>query len=468
MNIRWMVLSLCIGLYGVVFSSGLPNIVIFLADDLGIGDVGCFGNTTLPTPNIDRIASEGARLTHHLTSSSVCTPSRTSLLTGRYPIRSGLVTSHLLPVILFVASAAGLPNNETTFAELAKTQGYSTAVIGKWHLGMSCSTYQDFCHHPLNHGFDYFYGLPLTNLKDFGNSGESVVVSQMPATNMTLVMSFVLGLLSSAVLHRKGFISTKFTVLFLGLSTCLPLALYTAYKNITLLNSVMLKDFNVIEQPIRLDSLTRRFTQEGLEFIERQKRNQQPFLLFLSWTHVHTYLMTGSGFSGRSQHGRYGDAVMELDWGVGQILTALDKHGFTNNTMVYFTSDNGGHIEETEEDGSRVGGYNGIYKGGKTHGAVDGGIRVPTVVRYPGRIKPGRVVDEPTSLMDFLPTVANLMKAPVPSDRVLDGKDMMPLLTGEERLSRHEFLFHYCGKTIHAIRYRPRQVNFKGVTLPAA
>ncbi|KAJ8308867.1 hypothetical protein KUTeg_013741 [Tegillarca granosa] len=144
------------------------------------------------TPNIDRIAEEGAQLRHHLAASSMCSPSRTALLTGRYPIRSGMVPSSQIRINIFVASSGGLPKNEITIASLAKEAGYKTALIGKWHLGLSRETFDDFEHHPKNHGFDYFYGLPLTNLKDFGNDGDKVVFAQQPHIYMKLSMYMIL------------------------------------------------------------------------------------------------------------------------------------------------------------------------------------------------------------------------------------------------------------------------------------
>nr|KAG5712910.1 hypothetical protein BaRGS_007507 [Batillaria attramentaria] len=138
------------------------------------------------------------------------------------------------------------------------------------------------------------------------------------------------------------------------------------------------------------------------------------------------------------KHGPYGDTVEELDWGVGRLLTALDRLGMADNTLVYFTSDNGGHVEEIDFMGRRAGGYN------------DGGIRVPTLIRWPGKVKAGHVTDEPVSLMDVLPTVAQALHVQLPASHVTDGRDLVPLLSGEEVVSAHEFLFHYCQNRVHA------------------
>ncbi|CDQ83320.1 unnamed protein product [Oncorhynchus mykiss] len=143
-----------------------PNFVLMMVDDLGIGDLGCYGNTTLRTPNIDMLAQEGVRLTQHIAAAPLCTPSRAAFLTGRYPIRSGMAGLGRLGVYIISAASGGLPSEEVTFAKMAKQQGYETALIGKWHLGLHCERNDDFCHHPSAHGFDHFYGITLTNLRD--------------------------------------------------------------------------------------------------------------------------------------------------------------------------------------------------------------------------------------------------------------------------------------------------------------
>ncbi|KAI8497453.1 hypothetical protein Bbelb_247590 [Branchiostoma belcheri] len=330
-RLAWFAFLCCVAL-ATSRGTDRPNFVFFVADDLGIGDVGCFGNDTIRTPNIDRIAAKGAKLTQHLAAAAVCTPSRSAFLTGRYPIRYGMVGTDLPLAFVQLAIPSGLPRSEVTFPQLAKGHGYRTALLGKWHLGLNCGWAGDHCHHPSKFGFDYFYGLPLSNGLD-----------------------------------------------------CDP---------------------------------------EATEF------------------------------RGRSRHGLYGDAVEELDWSVGVVMATLERLGLTENTFVYFTSDNGGHIETGVEGGS-----NGIYKGGKGQGGSEGGIRMPTLVQWPRKIKPGTVVSEATSQMDIFPTVADILGAPLPQDKVIDGRNIMPLLGGAAVTSPHDVLFHYCSEYLHAVRYRPREGN---------
>ncbi|KAM7041459.1 LOW QUALITY PROTEIN: arylsulfatase F-like [Molossus nigricans] len=244
-----------------------PNILLIMADDLGIGDLGCYGNDTIRTPHIDSLAREGVQLTQNIAAASVCTPSRSAFLTGRYPIRSGMVSSGNTRLIIPLGVASGLPTNETTFADLVKEQGNSTGTIGK-------------------------------------------------------------------------------------------------------------------------------------------------------------------------------------------LLAAIDDLGLRNHTLVYFASDHGGHLE-ARLGHTQLGGWNGIYKGGKGMSGWEGGILVPGLFR-PGKLAAGKVIEEPTSLMDILPTVAALSGGIVPQDRVIDGRNLMPLLQGKAQRSEHEFLFHYCTKFIHAARWHPK------------
>ncbi|XP_032082894.1 arylsulfatase D-like isoform X2 [Thamnophis elegans] len=185
------------------------------------------------------------------------------------------------------------------------------------------------------------------------------------------------------------------------------------------------------------------------------RNKKRPFLLFVSFLHVHTPCFTTKIFHGKSQHGLYGDNVEEMDWMVGRILAAVDRAGLRNNTFTYFTSDHGGYLEF--RDGNiQVGGWNGRLKGGKGMGGWEGGIRVPGIVRWPGKVAPNTVLDEPTSLMDIYPTVAHLAGASVPQDRIIDGKNLIPLLWKDQH-SEHEFMFHYCGSHLHAVRWYQKE-----------
>jgi len=258
-----------------------PNIVILFADDLGYGDLGCYGHPTIRTPNLDRMASEGMRFTDFYATAPVCTPSRAALLTGRFPVRSGMASDTRR--VLFPNSAGGLPANEITLAEALKGKGYATACIGKWHLGCRPQ------HLPTRHGFDYFFGLPYSNDMDFvpGSPG------------------------GSGSLQPK---SEWFNV---------PL-----YRN-----------EEIIERPANQPELTRRYTEEAVRFIERSK--SKPFLLYLPYTMVHVPVFASKAYAGKSPRGLYGDALEEIDGSVGQILETLRKQKLAGNTLVFFSSDNG-------------------------------------------------------------------------------------------------------------------------------
>lgn len=438
-----------------------PNIVVLLADDLGYGDVGCFGNNTIKTPNIDRLAKSGVKLTQHVAAASVCTPSRAALLTGRYPVRSGMESYFKNKVFILVAASGGLPENETTFAEVLREQGYATGLVGKWHLGLYCSSKRDPCHHPLRHGFDYFYGLPLTNLKDFGHDGDSVVTTYVPSILPICYTALVLGAsVSYPLLRRRRYGLASLTILLFVVK---PILVILFIKNIATINGIVMRGFDVVEQPIRLPGMTQRLVAESQRFVRSAVAEEKPFLLFVSFIHVHTALFTHPSFAGRSAHGRYGDNVEELDWAIGKMTGLLRELGQENNTFVYFSSDNGAHIQEVGLDGQREGGHNGIFRGGKTMGGFEGGIRVPTVVSWPGHVPAGHEISLSTSQMDMMPTFLALAGAEPPTDRLIDGANILPLLLSNQSSSpsaangsSHEFFFHYCGVHVHAVRYVPR------------
>ncbi|NXW03377.1 ARSE Arylsulfatase, partial [Fregetta grallaria] len=186
------------------------------------------------------------------------------------------------------------------------------------------------------------------------------------------------------------------------------------------------------------------------------RNKHRPFLLFVSLLHVHTPLITTEKFLGRSRHGLYGDNVEEMDWMVGKwLLDVIDKEGLKNTTFTYFASDHGGSLE-AHRGNAQLGGWNGIYKGGKGMGGWEGGIRVPGIVRWSGVLPAGTVTNELTSLMDIFPTVVHLAGGAVPQDRVIDGRTLLPLLQGTVQHSGHEFMFHYCGVFLHAVRWHQK------------
>ncbi|XP_075771464.1 steryl-sulfatase isoform X1 [Pelodiscus sinensis] len=436
------------------YSTSDPNFIVIMVDDLGIGDLGCYGNKTLRTPNIDKLAKGGVTFTQHIAASPLCTPSRAAFLTGRYSIRSGMAAFSNIGVFLVSASSGGLPTEEITFAKLLKQKGYSTALIGKWHLGLSCYSRNDFCHHPLNHGFDYFYGLTMTNLRDCKPGEGSVFVAGIQPYLATPLQLIGILLISLGVLHYVGFLriprgAVGYSFLILILLLGLLLIFFYTFRY---LNCFLMRNHQIIQQPLSYKNLTQRLTEEAVQFIGRN--TDAPFLLFLSYLQVHTPLYASKDFKGKSKHGLYGDAVEEMDWSIGKILHVLKKWNLNNKTLVYFTSDQGAHVEEISNTGEVHGGYNGIYKGGKTTN-WEGGIRVPGLLHWPGVIQAGVSIDEPTSNMDIFPTIIKLAGIPLPNDRIIDGRDLMPLLQGKILRSEHEFLFHYCNAYLNAVRWHP-------------
>ncbi|XP_062983749.1 arylsulfatase H-like [Elgaria multicarinata webbii] len=450
----WLVSSLFLQTYGLDVSR--PNILLIMADDLGYGDLGCFGNDTIRTPNIDQLAKEGVRLTQHIATASLCTPSRAAFLTGRYPIRSGLASRTESRVFSRIGCSGGLPTNETTFAKLLQQQGYTTGLIGKWHQGMNCESHNDHCYHPLNHGFDFFYGIPFTLVNDCQAGKIRELRASLQATYWFYTQMVALLVFTLLLGKMTGLFSVKWKIIvFVTLSGILFfISWFANYGFSRYWNCFMMRDHVITEQPIKLENAASRILKESVSFIERNK--QGPFLLFVSFLHVHTPCFTTKLFRGKSRHGLYGDNVEEMDWMVGKILAAIDKEGMRNNTFTYFTSDHGGFLE-AREGNVQLGGWNGIYKGGKGMGGWEGGIRVPGIVRWPGMVAANTVLDEPISLMDIYPTVAHLAGASMPQDRVIDGRNQIALLRGAVQHSEHEFMFHYCGLYLHAVRWYQKE-----------
>lgn len=348
----------------------LPSFIIIITDDQGYNDLGCFGSKRIKTPNIDSMARAGMKFTDFYATSPICTPTRASLMTGCYPSRVGLGTP------LHKPDTIGLHEDEVTIAEVLKTRGYSTACIGKWHLGHHPQFY------PTRHGFDYYFGTPL---------GHCFLTDRM---------------------RKYG----EYTDLFLRNEEKIP--------------------FPPIEQ------LTETLTKDAIRWI--RSNHQNPFFLLLAHPMPHGPVAASERFKGKSQGGLYGDAVETIDYSVGEILKTLKDLKLEQDTIVVFTSDNGadnknnwGVVDETWF------GSNEPFRGQKQQG-YEGGLRMPCVMWAPGRIPPGTVCSEIATVMDFLPTFAELAGAEVPKDRTIDGKNISALMLNKKNANSpyDAFIYH--------------------------
>ncbi|XP_047736409.1 arylsulfatase F isoform X2 [Hyalella azteca] len=455
-----------------------PNVLILIADDLGIGDVGCFGNTTIRTPAIDRLCREGVALTHHLAAAALCTPSRAALMTARYPQRYGMVgaASGGPPVLVHVASRAGLPSSEPTIGKAFAAAGYRTHFTGKWHLGSGCGFLGRSCQGPLAHGFNSTFYLPNTLFERANVEGSFWVWPEEDFHYHALVGTSA-AVLAVAVLLKRLKFNVAAAVVVTSLLVAAPAAwfLLTHYRFHTPrwyqvsewmdfnLNFVVMRQTSVLHQRAPLESLSMDMVRATVDFMRAEAASGRSFLAVHAFSHPHTPLVCAPHNRGRSRHGRYGDAVEELDEGVGLLLAALDDMALYNNTIVYFTSDHGGHLEALGADGQRTGGYNGLFKGGKFQGGMEGGIRVPGVLRYPGVVRDGSKLSSPTSLLDVLPTLLELSGLPSVRELLpdaaqpLDGLSLSSLLTGAggatEDPTRGRLLLHHSGMFVDAIRY---------------
>ena len=364
-----------------------PNLIIIFADDLGYGDLACYSHPTIRTPNLDQMAQEGMRFTQFYAAASVCTPSRAGLLTGRYPVRTGMVQGLIPGRVLFPKDKTGLPSGEVTIAEVLKQRHYATMAIGKWHLGHLPAFL------PTAQGFDSYLGIPYSNDMDY-------------------------------VAPRDG---------------------KPGYWNVPLL-----RDTSIIERPADQTTLTKRYTEEAIQFIHRNADG--PFFLYLAHTMPHIPLFASAEFMGTSARGLYGDVVEEIDWSVGEILRVLREAGLSEHTLVLFTSDNGPWLVQGAHGGSA-----GLLREGKGT-TWEGGMREPMIAWWPGTIPAGATSPELATTMDLLPTAAALSGAALPESQ-LDGYDLLPLLKGKVPSPR-DFFVYYRGDRIFAARHGPWKAHF--------
>ena len=372
-----------------------PNLILVFCDNLGYGDVEPFGGKLHRTPNLNRMAKEGRKFTHFCATAGVCTPSRASLMTGCYSQRIGMHTNPRDGHVLRPVSPHGLNPHEVTIAEVLKKRGYATTIIGKWHLGDQRELL------PTRQGFDSFFGVPYSD-------------------DMTYEVGQRLGDRLDGKLWPP-----------------LPL----------------MEDETVVEAPVDRNGLTKRYTLRALDFI--QEHHDQPFFLYMPQA------MPGSTsqpfaspeFRGKSANGPWGDSIEELDWSMGQILGKLVDLKIDRRTLVIWTSDNGAPL--SREVGSNARGSNAPLFG-RGYTTAEGAFRIPTIAWWPGRVPADTVSSELATTMDVLPTMAKLSGGEIPSDRVIDGHDIGPLLFGEEQAkSPYDAFFYYHTSQLQAVRSGP-------------
>ncbi len=338
-----------------------PNVVFMICDDLGYGDLGCYGSN-LPTPHLDGMAADGLRCTHFNASHPICSASRAGLLTGRYGHRSN-TTGAFGP-----HSVSGTSLDETLLSNLFRDKGYKTKAIGKWHLGDAPE------YLPLNRGFDSFYGVPY-----------SVDMNPLP----------------------------------------------------------LIRDHETLEADTDRSELTPKYTKEAVAFIDQS--GEEPFFLYLGFSYPHDPARASKAFQGKTKFWDFGDAVAEIDWGVGEILRAIDRMELGSDTLICFTSDHGPWYQ----------GNPGALRGRKAS-TFEGGFRVPFLARWSGTIAAGRVVDDCCSNLDILPTMSALCGLELPA-KPLDGTDISAALIEGKQTAEHKPILYFCpmgdrGFDLHCIR----------------
>jgi arylsulfatase A-like enzyme len=382
----------------VALAADKPNVVIMLGDNVGYGDIGAYGAGEvrgMPTPRIDSIASQGLRLTQYLVEPA-CTPSRAALMSGRYSQRLGLST------VIIANTPNTLQAEEITLGELFKSRGYATALVGKWHLGANEVSW------PTRQGFDEFH-VGVFESSDGTLYRDSMQRAGMPETAIAATEPYIWESDSSGTVKKVR----PYTV---------------EYRR-------------QVEGDI---------AKASVEFIGRQAKAKQPFLLYVGFTHTHYPTLPAPEFVGKSRIGAYGDAIMELDYRTGQVLDALNAAGVEDNTIVLWLSDNAAAPTAGPSD-SRPG-FNGPFRG-ELGDALEGSIRTIGMVKWPGKIAP-RVSNQMFSVHDWFPTLAGIIGAKVPTDRPIDGVDQGAFITGKQEKSNRESLISFIGDEIAAVRWR--------------
>ncbi|AGU53532.1 putative arylsulfatase [Variovorax paradoxus B4] len=376
-------------------SRATPNIVLILADNLGWGELGCYGGGALrgaPTPNIDALAKQGLLL-QNFNVESDCVPTRSALMSGRHPIRTGCLQS--VPPGL----PQGLTRREITLAQLLSGQGYATAHFGKWHLGDVPGRF------PSDRGFDEWYGIPRTTDE---SQFTSTVGFDPSVVDLPWIMQGLRGEQSEGVKvydleARRGI------------------------------------DADLVDRSI--------------EFMQRNAAARKPFFLYLPLVHLHFPTLPHPEFAGRTGAGDFADCMVEMDHRVGQVVKAIGELGLADDTLLIFCSDNGPEFRAPYR--GTAGPWSGTY-----HTAMEGSLRVPFIVRWPGRIPAGRVSSEIVHVTDLYTTLAGLAGVSVPQDRPIDGVDQLPFFLGDQDKSAREGFAFYIKNELRAVKWRDWKLHF--------
>lgn len=378
-----------------------PNVLLILLDNLGYGEPGCYGGGALrgaPTPRIDALAAEGLRLTNFNVEAQ-CTPSRSALLTGRYAYRSGTLTVPIGNPAVSDPEGQGLNPWEVTLASLLADHGYRTAHFGKWHLGSVQGRF------PNDHGFDEWWGIPRTTDEVFWPSTPGFANSGARAQHV--------------MAGHRGEPTQELEV------------------------------YDLDRRPL----LDAEITARTLTFISESVNQARPFFAYVPLTQVHLPTLPHPEFRGRTGHGDFADSVVETDFRVGQLLDGLKSLGVEQDTLVIFTSDNG--PDPTWPWQGSSGPWRGYYF---TH--MEGSLRVPFLVRWPGRIPAGKISDGLMHQIDILPTLATLLGFDLPTDRAIDGVDQSGFLLGEREDSARESVLAFVGNRLEAVKWRNWKLVF--------
>ncbi|GIW82188.1 MAG: arylsulfatase [Gemmatales bacterium] len=402
--------TLTVWLFAAAFATAaeksLPNIIFLMADDLGSGDLGCYNkDSKIPTPNMDRLAAQGMRFTDAHTPSAVCTPTRYGVLTGRYAWRTRLKKG-----VLHGYDPLLIEPDRMTVASLLKKHGYSTGCVGKWHLGLGKEKPTDYTKSlrpgPNAVGFDYFFGIPASlDMPPYVFVENEKVVAQ-PTEEI-----------AGSQMRRRG-----------GGGFWRGGAIAPGFRHVDVLPKI---------------------TEKAVAFIDRQTK-EKPFFLYFPLSAPHTPWMPTEPFLGRSKAGPYGDFTVQVDATVGAVMEALDKKGFTENTLFIVTSDNGAHwLPSDKEKYKHLANWH--YRGQKAD-IWEGGHRVAFIARWPGKIKPGTVNDATICLVDFLATCAEIVGEKLPENAGEDSFSILPHLLGKKPETERPPVVHHSGSGLFAIR----------------